>query len=116
MGKALRLVSTDGCPGLHRALDTVYPYAPRQHCWAHKLRNVAAKLPCKHQETCLQEAKGIYQAHTQRDARARFRQWASHWRDVAPKAVHCLELDLNELLPFLDCPREHWKRYAPPMP
>lgn len=40
-GKQAQLVTTDGCPGLHRALDTVYPYVPRQRCWAHKLRNVA---------------------------------------------------------------------------
>ena len=52
-GKGLRLVITDGCPGLHQALDTVYPYVERQRCWAHKLRNVAAKLPRKHQEACL---------------------------------------------------------------
>jgi transposase-like protein len=47
-GRMLRLISTDGAPGLHRALETVYPYVPRQRCWAHKLRNVAAKLPRKH--------------------------------------------------------------------
>lgn len=44
-GKALALVVTDGNPGLHRALDTVYPYVPRQRCWVHKLRNVAANGP-----------------------------------------------------------------------
>ena len=47
-GSRLMMVSTDGCPGLHSALDTVYLYVPRQRCWAHKMRNVAAKLPRKH--------------------------------------------------------------------
>ena len=109
-GNRLSMVSTDGCRGLHRALDTVYPYVPRQRCWAHKMRNVAAKLPRKHQESCLVEAKTIYQAPTRRKAIKRFRQWAAHWRNVAPKAVKCIEDDLEELLPFLDCPREHWKK------
>lgn len=109
-GQRLRLITTDGCPGLHRALDTVYPYVPRQRCWAHKLRNVAAKLPRKHQETCLQEAKRVYQAPTRRQALACFRQWATCWRGLAPKAVACLEQDLEELLPFLDCPQAHWKK------
>ena len=109
-GQELQLVTTDGAPGLHRALDTVYPYVPRQRCWAHKLRNVAAKLPRRHQEPCLQEAKGIYLAPTHRDAITRFRRWAAHWRGVAPKAVRCLEEDLEELLPFLACPGDHRRK------
>jgi len=109
-GKTLRLVVTDGCPGLHRALDTVYPYIDRQRCWAHKLRNVAAKLPRKTQEACLKGAKGIYQASTQREAKDRFLDWAAAWRAVAPRAVTCLEEDLEELLNFLKCPVEHRRK------
>jgi putative transposase len=109
-GKRLRLVTTDGCPGLLCALDVVYPYVPRQRCWAHKLRNVASRLRRKDKEPCLEEAKAIYQAHTRREAIARYREWAHHWQEVAPKAVACLDKDLEELLPFLDCPRSHWKK------
>ena len=109
-GRGLCLVTTDGCPGLHRALDTVYTYVPRQRCWAHKMRNVAAKLRRRHQDACLAEGKTIYQSQTGREAVARFRQWAAHWRNVAPKAVKCIEDDLDELLPFLACPRDHWKK------
>ena len=109
-GDRLDMVNTDGCAGLHRALDSVYPFVPRQRCWAHKMRNVAAKLPRKHQDACLAEAKTIYQAHTRREAVLRFRQWAAHWRAIAPNAVRCIEDDLDELLPFLDCPQAHWKK------
>jgi len=31
LGRHLRLVTTDGCLGLHDALEVVYPYIPRQH-------------------------------------------------------------------------------------
>ena len=109
-GESLRLIVTDGCPGLHRALDTVYPYVPRQRCWAHKLRNVASKLPRKHQDACLKGAKTIYQAQTQQQAVTNFRDWVSRWRAVAPSAVACLENDLDELLNFLGCPQAHWKK------
>jgi len=109
-GKNLKLIVTDGCPGLHKALDTVYPFIPKQRCWAHKLRNIAAKLPRKIQATCLMEAKGIYQAPTQREARKRFRDWARHWRALAPRAVTCLEADMDEMVNFLDCPKEHWRK------
>jgi len=109
-GKGLRSVVTDGCSGLHQALDTVSPYVERQRCWAHKLRNVAAKLPRKYQEACLAGAKKIYQAKTQREARACFRKWATQWEAVAPNAVNCLRKDLDELLPFLSCPEAHWRK------
>jgi putative transposase len=109
-GKQLWLVTTDGCPGLHRALDTVYPYVPRQRCWAHKLRNVAAKLRRRNQEECLRQAKTIYQADTRRKAITQFRVWAKQWRDVEPKAVRCMEEDMDEMLPFLTCPKPHWQK------
>jgi transposase-like protein len=109
-GKRLQLVTTDGCPGLHNALEVVYPYAPRQRCWAHKLRNVASRLRRKDKEPCLDEAKGIYLSHTRREAVARYREWASRWQEIAPDAVACLARDLEELLPFLNCPRSHWKK------
>jgi len=109
-GKHLHLITTDGCPGLHNALEMVYPYLPWQWCWAHKLRNVASRLRRKDKEPCLAGAKGIYQAHTRREAVARYRQWADRWQESAPGAVACLGRDLEQLLPFLDCPPDHWKK------
>ena len=103
-GKPLRLVVTDGCKGLHAALEVVYPYVKRQRCWAHKLRNVAAKLPRAIQAPCLMEAKTIYPAPTRREAVMRFQHWARHWQRRAPKAVACLREDLDELLTVLDFP------------
>jgi len=109
-GKHAKLVTADGCPGLHRALDTVYPYIPRQRCWAHKLRNVASKLRHRNQAECLRQAKKIYLAQTRREATGLFREWAKQWRNPEPKAVKCLEVDMDEMLPFLDCPKLHWSK------
>ncbi len=109
-GKSLSLVSTDGCAGLHRALDTVYPYVSRQRCWAHKLRNIAAKVRRRNQESCLLQASAIYQAETRREAVSRFAAWSGQWRLEEPNAVRCLEVDLNEMLSFLACPTSHWKK------
>ena len=67
-GKALKMVITDGNAGLHKALQTVYPYVPRQRCWVHKLRNVMAKLPVKQRDACL--ARSTHRLHG-RDARQR---------------------------------------------
>src|SRR5260370_4418089 len=37
-GKQLRLIVTDGCPGLAAAIPTVYPRVRPQRCWLHKMR------------------------------------------------------------------------------
>ena len=103
-GAHLKLVATDGCRGLHAALEVVYPYVKRQRCWVHKLRNVANKLPRTIQATCLTEAKTIYHASTRREAVSRFHRWERHWQRLAPKAVACLREDLDELLTFLEFP------------
>ena len=109
LGCHFRLVTTDGCPGLHRALDVVYPYVPRQRCWVHKLRNVANKLRRAQQQDCLAGARAIYQAATRREAVRCYWAWAQRWRKEAPKAVGCLEQDLDSLLAFLSCPETHRK-------
>ena len=110
LGRALRLVVTDGNPGVQAALDLVYPAVPRQRCWVHKLRNLAAKLPRRLQAACLAEAKAIYTAQGQRAAVRAFRQWAARWRAEAPAAVACLGQDLEPLLAFFVCPPAHWRR------
>jgi len=109
MGRHLKLVTTDGCVGLHAALDVVYPYVPRQHCWVHKMRNVAALLRRSQKEECLAGAKQIYRSETRRDAIRAYWEWVKRWRAEAPKAVGCIERDLDALLAFLACPDRHRK-------
>src|SRR5262249_39107587 len=43
-GKVLKLIATDGHPGLIKALGRLWPRVPHQRCWAHKLRNLENKL------------------------------------------------------------------------
>lgn len=110
VGDNLRLVVSDGCPGLRRALDTVYPYVDRQLCWVHKMRNVAQRLPRRIQKDCLAGVRAIYQARSKREGKHKFEEWANRWRPVVPKAVECIEKDLEELLAFLSCPEQDWRK------
>lgn len=109
-GQKLKLVATDGCKGLHSALDLVYPYVPRQHCWVHKMRNVANLLKKSQREECLAGARLLYQAPTKQGATKAYWKWARRWRTEAPKAVACLERDLQALLAFLSCPASHHRK------
>ena len=55
-------------------------------------------------------ARAIYQAATRREALQRYWAWARRWRAEAPKAVGCLERDLDEILNFLSCPEPHRRK------
>ncbi len=106
-GKLCRLVITDGCPGLHKALETVYPYIAKQRCWVHKLRNVANKLRRRDQKECLSGARPIYQARHRKEAVKAYQDWKTKWQSRYPEAVNCIEKDLDELLNFFDTPLDH---------
>ena len=106
-GKNCELVVTDGCPGLHKALETVYPYVAYQRCWVHKLRNVANKLRVKDRENCLAGARLIYLAGHRKEAISAYKNWELKWRSDYPDAVNCLGKNLDELLSFLDMPVAH---------
>jgi len=110
-GENLKLIITDGCKGLHAALDVVYAYTKRQHCWVHKLRNVAKYLRKSDEKIVLSEAKEIYKAQTKREAVRIFRSWKNHWHRKYPQAVNCIEKDLDELLSFLEIPiKEQYRK------
>ena len=106
IGETLGLIITDGHAGLENAVDNTYPYVKRQRCWAHKLRNVANYLKKRDQQKCISEARSIYSAENRREAVKVYTKWAGRWRGVYPKAIKCIEKDLEELLNFYYCPPE----------
>ncbi len=108
-GRLLRLVITDGSTGLAAALGLVYPQARVQRCWAHKMRNIADKVP-KKEGSCVAQAAAIYRAPSRRQAERAFRRWAASWGKRRPRAVACVQRDLEELLNFFAVPEAHWQK------
>jgi len=106
-GKGCQLVTTDGCPGLHKALETVYPYVPKQRCWVHKLRNVSNKVRRRDEKQCMAGAKLIYLAQHRKEAVEKYKSWKAKWESTYPEAVNCLSKDLDELLTFFGVPPTH---------
>jgi putative transposase len=107
LGQHLKLIVMDGSAGLKAACELVYPHAKIQRCWFHKLQNVSGYCKKKYQQDCLNQARKIYKAISRPLALREFKAWKKQWQRFCPKAVHCLEKDLENLLPFLDCPRAH---------
>jgi len=107
-GSNLKLAVVDGNRGLWNALNMIWPDVPRQRCWAHKLRNVVNHVPKRLQKVCSNEARDIYNAGSYWEAIKAFKQWSRVWRSISPKAVECLERDLEDLLRFYECPKPMW--------
>lgn len=107
-GEALGLAITDGNAGLENAVDGIYPHVKRQRCWAHKLRNVANYLKKRDQKRCINEARAIYDARNRKEAVRAYTEWAERWKFIYPKAVKCIEKDIEELLNFYSSPSEIW--------
>ncbi len=108
-GRGLRLVVVDGSKGLRAALALVWPHVPLQRCWAHKLRNIADKVP-KKEGSCVREAAAMYQAPSRHTAQRIFQRWARKWRPTRPRAVASVGRDLEELLTFYAFPAAHWRK------
>ena len=103
-GKNLKMVITDGSKGFISAIELVYPHAKHQRCWVHKLRNATKHLKKADIKAFKADARMIYNASTHREAVAAFKRLRKHWYNVSPKAVECLERDIDELLAFLTIP------------
>lgn len=56
------------------------------------------------------EAKKIFSSTSKQEALDRFFEWKDRWQNVVPKAVECLEKDLEYCLAFYDYPYRHWTK------
>jgi len=110
VGATLRLITTDGQPGLHAALTLVYPQVPRQACWVHVLRNVAQRLRVRDRPECLRLARRIYQAANRAAAERALQRWVRAWQRTSPHAVACVLRDWEALLAFYAVLQRDWRR------
>jgi putative transposase len=110
-GSGCDLIATDGGTGLHAALQIVYPKLVLQRCWAHKTRNVLEKVKKKDQEAVKKALNRISHGANHREATEAYWRFTTRWRKTYPKAVLCLEKDLDQLLSFFQIKNSQlWSR------
>lgn len=100
LGEKTDLMITDGGKGLHAALEIAYPHVPLQRCWAHKTRNILDKVKAADEKQVKRMIARIWGAENQTKATQAYWRFAQKWRKDYPKAVKCLEVDLDDLLAF----------------
>jgi len=104
------LITSDGAPGLIRAVDEVFAHSLRQRCLAHKLRNVLDKVPDKARPEVKAAVQAAYYAPNQDVAEMMASQVLGTYQDIYPAAMKSFQDDWQACIAYLRCPRVHHKR------
>ena len=99
-GNGCELITTDGGNGLRNALEVVYPRIPRQHCWAHKTRNVLDRVKKVDWERVKRDLHRISHAKNRQVATQAYWSFCQKYRKAYPGAVKSLESEIDGLLSF----------------
>lgn len=101
------LVVSDGAPGIIKAIETCFPRSARQRCLAHRMRNLAAKVP----EDLWPEVKAritaAYQAPSRAIARDLARGVVEDYEKKLPSATACFMDDFEACIAHLRMPVSH---------
>ncbi len=97
-GKKVEVTSVDGGKGLLAVLHDHYGAIPLQRCWAHKIRNITDKVRMRDREAVKKGLRKIYAAAHIVEARQQAGKWKKAWEQKYPAAVHCLFVDIEDLL------------------
>ena len=101
------LVASDGAPGVIRAIEECLPRSARQRCLAHKMRNLASKVPEDIWPEFKARASACYQAASPALACILRDDLAATYASDLPSAVACLDDDFEACIAHLKFPLGH---------
>ena len=103
------LITTDGAPGLIRAVKEVWGKSLRQRCLAHKMRNILGKVPQVAREEIKRRVQDVFYAPALETARERAAHVLRDYQATYPGAMRSFNDDLEACLAYLRCPLAHHK-------
>lgn len=101
------LVVSDGAPGIIKAIETCFPRSARQRCLAHRMRNLAAKVPEDQWPDFKARVQAAYQAPSRAIARELAEGVVSDYENELPSAVACFQDDFEACIAHLRLPIGH---------
>lgn len=100
-------VTTDGAPGLTKAVDAVWPRSWRIRCWFHKMQNLQAKVPAEAWPALKAQVSEIRDASTIEEAERLLEAFVAEHEREFPEACRCLQDDWQASLNHLRVPHRH---------
>jgi len=100
------LVISDGGKGAKSAIIRSFPKAYRQRCIAHKMRNIAVKLPRDKQQEVVKEVRDIYYSAEYDEAKQKSALFIDKYVNLFPAMIKCFNEDIEACLMHLKFPAE----------
>ena len=110
LARGLRMpttITSDGAPGLVKAIEVCFPASIRIRCWFHRLANIRAKLPDESASEVMAHLYAVRDAPTLDAARAAADRLINTFDRAFPAAVACFRDDLDALLAIHRVPVRH---------
>lgn len=101
------LVVSDGAAGIIKAIETCFPRSARQRCLAHRMRNLAAKVPEDLWPEFKARATAAYQAPSRAIARDLAAGLVADYEAELPTATACFMGDFEACIAHLRMPITH---------
>jgi putative transposase len=101
------LAASDGAPGIVKAIEECLPRTARQRCLAHRMRNLAAKVPGDLWPEFKARAQASYQAPSRAIARDLANGVIADYGELLPSAVKCFQDDFEATIAHLRMPVAH---------
>ena len=106
LGEPLLVVS-DGAAGIIKAIEICFPRSERQRCLAHRMRNLACKVPESQWPDFKDLARSACQAPSRALARNAAKELANKFGRSLPSALTCFEDDFDACIAHLRMPVSH---------
>lgn len=102
-------ITTDGAPGVIKAIEAVFPKSLRIRCWVHRMENFSAKVP----PSCWPEIKAqimeIRDASSYQQGKELAQRFIERHKREYPSLIAIFSEDLEALLAHLKLPIRHRK-------
>ena len=106
LGDPLLIVS-DGAPGVIKAIETCFPRSARQRCLAHRMRNLAVKVPEDIWPEVKARIQAVYQAPSRAIARELAKGVVADYEKELSSAITCFMDDFESCIAHLRMPVTH---------
>ncbi len=109
--RGVRLVVADDHKGLRAAASKVF-HATQQRCRVHWMRNALAHAGPKQRPAVVALLKTIFAQESAEAAREQWHHVSDALREKYPKLAAMMDESRDDVLAYMDFPREHWAQIA----